>query len=245
MMENSKVAKEIEFLKEKIKYYNDKYYNENISEISDEEFDKLNLSLQNLIENNPEFAIEENELLGAEPSKKFSKQRHLKKMYSLQNAFNHQDLLDFDERIKRFFGDFKLKIEYCCEYKIDGLSFSALYKNGDLKLGLTRGDGEFGEDITENLLQISDLPKKINFKGIIEIRGEIYLSHQDFIRINNELSELGDKTFSNPRNAASGSLRQLDATITKSRNLKYFAYSFGRICNQSKRSFAKIVRFRI
>ena len=213
----------IEKLIQQIKKYNRQYYDENQSDISDDEFDNLNKELRRLLAKNSDYAFDEKDLLGSTPSAKFDKCRHLQRMYSLQNAFNYQEFLDFDERVKRFLNNFVTPIEYCCEYKIDGLSFSALYKNGEFTLGLTRGDGEFGENITENIAQIDNLPMQISFKGVIEVRGEIYLFHKDFERLNIEL----EGQFSNPRNAASGSLRQLDSNVTKSRNLKYFAYSIG------------------
>jgi DNA ligase (NAD+) len=218
---------EIENLIIQIKKYNQQYYIENQSEISDEEFDNLCAKLKKLLEKNKDFEFDESEILGSKPSSKFSKHKHLEKMYSLQNAFNYEELEDFNERVQRFLGDFTKKIEYCAEYKVDGLSFSALYKNGNYVLGLTRGDGEYGEDITENISTINDFPLTIPHKGTIEIRGEIYLSHDAFKKLNDELLANNQKQFSNPRNAASGSLRQLDAEITKSRNLKYFAYNIG------------------
>jgi DNA ligase (NAD+) len=218
---------QIENLISQIKKYNYQYYTENQSEISDEEFDKLILELQTLLKDNPQFKFNDKDLLGSTPAQKFSKHKHLEQMYSLQNAFNHQELEDFNERIQRFIGDFTKKITYCLEYKIDGLSFSALYKQGKYVLGLTRGDGEYGEDITQNISQIKDFPLQIPHDGTIEIRGEIYLSHDEFRRINQTLAANNQKTFSNPRNAASGSLRQLDSNVTKSRHLKYFAYNIG------------------
>ena len=223
-----KTEEKIQDLFEKIKLHNEQYYNDNQSEISDSEYDELKKEFECLIEQNPQFQKYYDELgVGVKSSKKFSKQKHLEKMYSLQNAFTHEEFLDFNERIQRFLGDFNKKIEYCCEDKIDGLSFSALYKHGKYVLGLTRGDGEYGEDITENIAQIEGFPLKIPYKKTIEIRGEIYLTHDDFEKLNEDLSAKGEKTFVNPRNAASGSLRQLDVKAVKKRKLKHFAYNIG------------------
>ncbi len=222
------IESKINNLYEKIKQYNKEYYDNNHSAISDGEYDILLREFEGLISKNPEFSHYLDDLnVGFVPSKKFSKQKHLEKMYSLQNAFNHSELLDFNERIQRFFGDFDREIEYCCEYKIDGLSFSATYNKGKYILGLTRGDGEFGENITDNIAQIIDFPNEIPYQSKIEIRGEIYINHNDFQNLNQELIEKNEKPFSNPRNAASGSLRQIDSESVKKRNLRYFAYSIG------------------
>jgi DNA ligase (NAD+) len=222
------IEKKIQNLFQKIQFYNDQYYNENQSEIDDSEYDELKREFEGLIRKNPEFQKYYDEIsIGAKSSKKFSKHKHLERMYSLQNAFNYEEFLDFNERVQRFFGDFQTKIEYCCEYKIDGLSFSALYKNGKYVQGLTRGDGEYGEDVTENIAQVQNFPLEISYQNTIEVRGEIYMTHDDFEKLNFDLSQKNEKTFVNPRNAASGSLRQIDIEAVKKRNLKYFAYNIG------------------
>ena len=146
-------------------------------------------------------------------------------MLSLDNAFSQDDMIDFIERIKRFLKlSDEYKFEFCAEQKIDGLSAAILYENGKLIYGATRGDGHIGEDITENIKTISNIPHQIDYPGRIEIRGEVYMPIDSFKKLN-EIKELNaEPTFANPRNAAAGSLRQLNPQITKSRNLKFFAY---------------------
>ncbi len=231
----SKIEEKIKNLLTEIELYDKQYYDENQSNIDDAKYDELKKEFESLIFQNPQFQKYSDELgVGVKSSKKFSKHKHIEKMYSLQNAFTHEEFCDFNERVQRFLGDFDKKIEYCCEYKIDGLSFSALYKNGKYILGLTRGDGEYGEDITENIAQIENFPLQIPYKGTIEIRGEIYLNHDDFEKLNEDLIIKGEKTFVNPRNAASGSLRQLDVEAVKQRKLKHFAYNIGFVENKNE-----------
>jgi DNA ligase (NAD+) len=146
--------------------------------------------------------------VGAKPSRQFKKVKHIRPMLSLSNCFTDQDLEKFVNRIN-------YENNIVCELKIDGVSFSALYEDGKLKIALTRGDGEFGEDITLNVKQINNIPLEISYKNKLEIRGEIYIDKETFSRLSG---------FSNPRNAASGSIRQLDPNITRERNLKYFVW---------------------
>lgn len=150
----------------------------------------------------------------------FTKALHLKPMLSLSNVYSIDDLHDFQVKIKRFLGTDE-NIEFSCELKIDGLSFSALYEKGKLIRVATRGDGITGEDVTENIKTIKNFPLEIKAKETLEVRGEVYISHDDFEELNKNI----DKPFANPRNAAAGSLRQLDPSITATRKLKYFAYS--------------------
>ncbi len=208
-----------------IKYYNQKYYNENISEISDSDYDILK---NELIALEKKYVFLKSKYspqtqVGYKPSKNFRKVTHRVSMLSLANAFTEEDLNNFEKKILNYLNknnDFN--IEYSAEPKIDGISASLSYKNGELIAGLSRGDGKEGEDITENLKTIKDIPKKIlskNFPKDIDIRGEVFIKNTDF-------ENLKDK-FANPRNAASGSLRQKNPEDTKKIPLKFIAYTHG------------------
>ena len=171
------------------------------------------------------------EKIGSLPSETFSKIKHSKKMFSLANAFENSDLYDFDEQVRRFL-NFRGSepIEYTVEPKIDGLSLSLRYEKGQLVFAATRGDGTIGENVTANALVISDIPKNLPTKTeILEVRGEVYMEHKDFEILNKNQDVLGKKIFANPRNAAAGSLRQLDPTITAERPLKFIAYAWGEL----------------
>ena len=214
--------------KDKIKlytYYNQKYFNENISEISDSEFDLLKKEIIYL-ENDYKFLKSKNSPqlnIGHKPSKNFRKVNHRVPMLSLANAFSEEDLKNFEKKILNYLdknNDFL--IEYSAEPKIDGISASLNFKNGKFITGVSRGDGREGEDITANLKTISDIPKIISDKDFpedIDIRGEVFIKNSDF-------EKLKDK-FANPRNAASGSLRQKNSDDTKKIPLKFIAYTFG------------------
>ena len=206
-------------------YYNKKYYDENTSEITDSEFDLLKKEIIELekkydfLKSNKSPQVQ----IGFKPSKNFKKVTHRVTMLSLANAFSEEDLLNFEKKIRNFLGkknDFK--IEYSVEPKIDGISASLNYKNGKFTTGLSRGDGKEGEDITANLKTINDIPKFISDKKFpkdIDIRGEVFIQNSDFKKISGK--------FANPRNAASGSLRQKDPADTKKIPLKFLAYTFG------------------
>ena len=165
--------------------------------------------------------------VGAAVSDGFGKIAHAVPMLSLENGFDDADVTDFDDRVRKFLGVSAL-IAYTAEPKIDGLSLSLRYEDGHLIHAATRGDGEVGENVTENARTISDIPQMVrNAPPIMEIRGEVYMSHADFAALNARQQENGDKPFANPRNAAAGSLRQLDASITAARPLRFFAYAWG------------------
>lgn len=169
------------------------------------------------------------ERVGARPAEGFAKVTHATRMLSLSNAFSAEDIREFDQSVRKFLGlGADDPLAYTSEPKIDGLSLSLRYENGTLVQAATRGDGETGENVTENALTIADIPQDISeAPGVLEVRGEVYMSHADFETLNQRQAEAGAKPFANPRNAAAGSLRQLDPSITKSRPLRFFAYAWG------------------
>ena len=167
---------------------------------------------------------------GAPPAEGFGKIRHARPMLSLANAFSPGDVVDFDLQISRFLGVAPESLAYTAEPKIDGLSLSLRYEGGRLVHAATRGDGETGENVTANARTIADIPDLLpGAPAILEVRGEVYMAHADFARLNAEQGARGDKTFANPRNAAAGSLRQLDPAITASRPLRFLAYAWGEV----------------
>jgi len=214
--------------KEKVKslnYYNKKYFDDNISEISDANFDKLKKEIFNL-EKEYKFLKDKDSpsnKVGFKPSKNFRKVFHRAPMLSLANAFDEEDLINFEKKIRNYLNEKNdFQIEYSAEPKIDGISASLTYKQGKFISGLSRGDGKEGEDITENLKTINDIPHFIinkDFPEEIDIRGEVFIQNSDF-------KNFKDK-FANPRNAASGSLRQKNPSDTKKIPLKFIAYTYG------------------
>lgn len=212
-------------LKHELKRHDDLYYNKADPEISDWEYDQLRLRLNEIEKKFPELsnANSPSQKIGAPVPGIFSKITHKKPMLSLENAFSLEDLKNFIERIRSFLNTSD-NLEFCAEHKIDGLSASIFYKNGQIVYAATRGDGYVGEDVTGNIRMISDIPKNIDYLGEIEIRGEVYMPIQSFKKLNKQREETEEKLFANPRNAAAGSLRQLDSEVTKSRNLGFFAY---------------------
>lgn len=231
VVSRSEAKKLLKELAEKLAIYNKAYFEDDAPLVSDAEYDQLfqlNLALEAKF---PYLAVKNrlSEKVGNIPSEKFSKVTHSVPMLSLGNAFNMEDVEDFIYRIKSFLRLDKFE-EIFCEPKIDGLSFSVIYDQGFLKTAATRGDGFVGEDITANIKTIANLPHIIiNAPALLEVRGEVYIDKADFIELNRQQEQLGKDKFANPRNAAAGSLRQLDANITKSRPLKYFIYAIGSV----------------
>jgi DNA ligase (NAD+) len=167
--------------------------------------------------------------VGATVGEGFGKVGHRVRMLSLENAFAAEEVAEFDDRVRRFLGH-PGAIDYTAEPKIDGLSLSLRYEGGVLVQAATRGDGEVGENVTENARTIADIPRQLrDAPNVLEVRGEVYMSHADFAALNDRQVASGDKTFANPRNAAAGSLRQLDARITAGRPLRYYAYAWGEL----------------
>ena len=209
------------------------YHRDDAPEISDAEYDALKARNRAIEAQFPDLkrADSPSEQVGAAPSEAFSKVTHAVRMLSLSNAFDDADVTEFDTRIRRYLGlSDDTGLSFTAEPKIDGLSLSLRYENGRLVQAATRGDGEVGENVTANARTIADVPDEISgAPDVLEIRGEVYMSHADFEALNARQTEAGGKTFANPRNAAAGSLRQLDATITRSRPLKFFAYAWGEV----------------
>ena len=215
------------------------YYQDNYSEINDSDYDKLKNYHAQVLEKYPFLKKESKyfESIGFMPSEKFSKVKHKIPMLSLSNIFDEVGLDDFYEKIRKYLNlSLDSTLEIVSEPKIDGLSASLLYKKGVLEVGATRGDGSLGEDVTENIRTISNIPKIIDSMDvpeILEVRGEIYMNKSDFISLNEEMLQQGKQTYVNPRNTASGSLRQIDPNITRSRKLNFFAYTWGQISNNN------------
>lgn len=223
-------AEQWQKLADTIRRHNALYYQHDAPEISDAEYDALFRELQALEGAHPELITPDSptQKVGAAPLEKFAKVRHSMPMLSLANAFDEADVADFIERDKRYLGLGPDEVlEIYTELKIDGLSFAARYENGVFVLGITRGDGEVGENVTENLATILPATLKGSPPRVLEVRGEVYMTKADFAALNKRREEEGEQLFANPRNAAAGSLRQLDVAITTSRKLQYFVYSWG------------------
>ena len=226
----NKALEELQKLAKEITKHNKLYHEKDKPIISDHKFDEL-IKRNNLLENKfPHLKLKSspNNALNTKPLNKFSKVRHKVPMLSLSNAFNENDLEDFIKRINKYINNKNINLIFTCEPKIDGLSINLTYEKGILILASTRGDGLIGENVTGNIKTIKDIPHKLNGKNIpslIEIRGEIFLKKNDFIKLNNSLTE--KEKFSNPRNAAAGSIRQLNSKITASRPLKFIPHGIG------------------
>ncbi|MDP3641037.1 MAG: NAD-dependent DNA ligase LigA, partial [Alphaproteobacteria bacterium] len=222
------IQTKIQQLADTIRHHDRLYYENDAPEILDAEYDVLRQEYRDLIKQYPQF-IPDNDPeshVGSATTNGFKKVTHLKPMLSLDNAFDTDDSLSFDERVHRFLNlDFSVPMEYIAELKIDGLSCAVRYRKGKLVLAATRGNGVEGEDVTDNVKTISDIPRHIPFVDEeIEIRGEVYLTKADFLHLNEDRKSTGNALFANPRNAAAGSLRQLDSSITAKRPLRFFAY---------------------
>ncbi|MBW2505361.1 MAG: NAD-dependent DNA ligase LigA [Deltaproteobacteria bacterium] len=219
-----------------IKRHNHLYYVLDSPEVSDAEYDQLFRELLNLEAEFPELvsSASPSQQVGAQPAAKFASVEHAVPMLSLKNARNADEFLEFDKSIRENFLASNAELEYACEMKLDGVAVELVYENGILTKSSTRGDGYLGEDITENIKTISELPHKLIHPcpRIVDVRGEVYFNLIDFQKLNRSQEELGGKTFANPRNAAAGSLRQLDSKATASRPLRIFCYGVGRISTE-------------
>lgn len=228
------VRRQIEDLRRLIEYHNDKYYVEATPEISDLEFDRLMQRLRELEEQHPELVAPDSptQRVGGQPVEGFRSVEHQVPMLSIDNTYNEADVREFDARVRRWLKG--ARPEYVVEHKIDGVSVTLLYEKGRLTLGATRGDGHRGDDITHNVRTIRDIPLRLlndHHPGpeILEVRGEVYMTHTELSRLNRLQNERGQRLFANARNAAAGSLKLLDPRLCARRRLRFFAHTEGRI----------------
>lgn len=225
------ISSQLELLRSQLHYHNYRYHSLDAPEISDAEYDRLMQQLKNLEAEHPELITPDSpsQRVGATPLSEFVTVVHEMPMLSLDNAFSDDDLLAFNKRIQDRLKS-QADIEFACEVKLDGTAVSLIYHNGLLVRGATRGDGVNGEDITQNVRTIKSIPLKLqgkNFPAVLEVRGEIYMPKAGFEAFNKKALAAGEKLFVNPRNAAAGSLRQLDARLTAARPLEMCAYNVG------------------
>jgi DNA ligase (NAD+) len=233
-MKESEARTTLETLAKEMAYHDELYHAKDTPLISDADYDALKRLNEALEKAFPHLVLKTTptKRVGFAPLSVFSKVEHKKPMFSLDNAFDEQELKDFEDRVRRFLNlDSNFPLDFMAEPKIDGLSASLLYKNGEFVLGSTRGDGQVGENVTANLKTIGDIPLKLkgNYPSLLEIRGEVYMLHHSFMNLNESREKTGEPLFANPRNAAAGSVRQLNPQITASRTLHFFAYGFGYI----------------
>ena len=245
-MPDSSLKHRVEELRRLIRYHNDRYYRDDAPEISDAEYDALFRELQAIEEANPEVSDPDSptQRVGAEPVEAFGTVVRSVPMLSLQNAFSEEELREFDARVRRFLKGRGVpesaldRSGYVAEVKIDGLAVELAYENGKYVCGATRGDGVRGEDVTPNPRTISDVPLSIPRKPpkgapgpprLLDARGEIYMEKREFRALNRGRERLGEPPFANPRNAAAGSVRQLDPRVTASRRLRLWVYGTGRV----------------
>lgn len=257
---------EIDMLSNTIKLHDDLYYNKSQPLIDDHEYDKLRKKLESLCEEYAALSRENDDdtteiltTVGAKLDGRLPKIRHTVPMLSLDNVFSYQELCSFIKRLRDAIISVRqvgrdtmaseelsnaksvLPVECVCEPKYDGLSFSAIYDRGYLVRAATRGDGVFGEDVTENIVRVGGMPTKICYDKNLEIRGEVYMRKADFLELNNSRATNGERLFANPRNAAAGSLRQLDANITAARNLRYAVW--GGMCDEPIKTQWDLLQF--
>ena len=231
---NSSVLDRINFLRAEIERHNQHYYVLDAPLISDVEYDQLFRELQHLEAQHPELQSPDSptQRIGASPLKSFAEVVHRTPMLSLQNALSEDEARAFDTRMVQALGE--AEIEYAVEPKFDGLAISLTYEQGVFKQGATRGDGSFGEDVTQNLRTVRTIPLRLHRNiPFIEVRGEVLMMKRDFAELNRQQGESGEKLFVNPRNAAAGSLRQLDSRITAQRHLSFFAYGVGAVTGET------------
>ena len=233
-MDLVQLEKKYNKLREEIEKHNNLYYNEDNSIISDSEYDSLIKELKNIEEKYPSVKIDfENkfsdknitptEKIGGFAISKFDKINHKVPMLSLDNTYNINEIKEFDQRVRKKL-ELDKKIEYILELKLDGLSISLIYEDGILVKGVTRGDGQIGEDVTKNIMEIKSIPKKLKEPLNLEVRGEIVLPISNFNKLNELRMEIGEEVFANPRNAAAGTIRQLDSSVVKERGLDCYLY---------------------
>ncbi len=232
-MNKYEIQKRIQKLRSEIARLRDAYHTENIPNVTDDVYDSLTKELRSLLQKYPEFNdpnAPENRVAG-KPLEKFVKVKHKIRMLSLNDVFSEEELYDWEKRIKKLLSP-NTKINYFCEIKFDGLAVSLIYENGKFIKGATRGDGFIGEDITQNLMMIKSIPLFLNFPNVpnyIEVRGEVLMSKKTLLKLNFKNEKEGKQVFANTRNAAAGSLRQLDPKLAAERKLDFFAYDIAEI----------------
>ncbi len=228
-MEKNIIKERIEKLKKEINYHRYLYHVLDRQEISDAALDSLKYELYDLEQKHPEFITPDSptQRVGGKPLDKFKKIKHKVSQWSFNDAFEKEEIFDFDKRVKKFLAsnsNKRVKVDYNCELKIDGLHIVLIYKNGILVSGATRGDGKIGEDVTQNIKTIESIPLKIKQDIDIIVEGEVFMSKTVFEKLNKEREKNGESLFANPRNAAAGAIRQLDSQIVKERELDCFIY---------------------
>jgi DNA ligase (NAD+) len=229
--DDADAAKLVAALTAEIRKHDVAYHQKDAPTISDADYDRLKRRLSALERTYPELLREDSPSLsvGAAPAQGFRKVKHARPMLSLNNAFSDEDVADFAQSVRSFLKEYKddpaLKLDLIAEAKIDGLSCSLTYENGELVLAATRGDGQEGEEVTANARYVADIPQKLKGKGWpakLEVRGEVYMEHAAFFALNERRAAAGLPLFVNPRNTAAGSLRQLDPAETKNRPVRFF-----------------------
>ena len=231
-MDKKQAKERIEELRKKTEYYAKKYYDDDKPEITDFEYDMMMLELRSLESQNPEFITKDSltQKVGGHVKEGFAKVEHEVPLQSLQDVFNFEEIEAFDERVKKIASENGInEVKYVVETKIDGLSSALEYKDGKLVRGATRGNGLVGEDVTENLKTIKTIPQELPEKINITVRGEVFISKKEFEKMNQEREENEEELFANARNAAAGSLRQLDSSITKKRPLDIYIFNVQKI----------------
>jgi DNA ligase (NAD+) len=242
------IRKRVEKLREEIEYHNYRYYILDQPEISDAQYDRLMRELEKLEEQYPELRTPNSptQRVGAPPLEEFEIVRHTLPMLSLANAFDETEAKEFDKRVKKFLGT-SSDIEYVTEPKLDGLAVELVYEGGQFVVGSTRGDGINGENITQNLRTIKTIPlqlirKEVSIPERLEVRGEVIMQLKRFRELNQKREELGEPFFANPRNAAAGSVRQLDSKITAERPLEIYCYGIGEVRGRAFKSHWEILQ---
>jgi DNA ligase (NAD+) len=250
-MNKSEAKNRIEKLRKLINYHRHLYHVLDKQEISDAALDSLKKELFDLEQEFPDFITPDSptQRVGGEPLKKFKKVKHPQRMLSLNDAFSNEDMQDWSERVSKLLSEKERKeLDFYCELKIDGLAIELIYENGFLKTGSTRGDGNIGEDITQNLKTVDAIPLRIDGQKELVVRGEVFITKKEFERINKEQKGNGQTAYANPRNIAAGSVRQLDPKITASRKLDSFAYElltdFGQETHEQKHKILKDLGFK-
>ncbi len=247
-MATDALKRKVERLREEIEYHNYRYYVLDQPEISDAQYDRMMRELEKLEEENPDLRSPNSptQRVGAPPLEAFEIVRHTLPMLSLSNAFDENEARDFDKRVKRFLGSTD-KIVYVAEPKLDGLAVELVYERGFLTIGSTRGDGVNGENITQNLRTIKTIPLQLIRKEIpapdrLEVRGEVIIRIDKFKELNRKREEAGEPPFANPRNAAAGSVRQLDSKITRQRPLEIYCYGVGEVIGKNFKTHWEILQ---